>query len=263
MLKIGEFSKLSKTTIRALRYYEKEGLFSPSYIDKETGYRYYESNQLEDISTIHFLRQLDFSIAEIKKIMEGAPILDLLKQKKNELQKELEHTQTKLQMIHYFLKERKMMYKAIIKEEPVRMVYYREGMIEGHNELYSFILGAQKEARRLNPKLKCTLPDYCYIEYLDGEYKEHDIRVRYVQAVEEMGKENEMIHFKEIPSTKVLSVYHKGSYQRLTEAYRFILDYLKENHLEYSDLFREIYIDGRWNKENEEDYLTEIQVPLK
>ena len=80
---------------------------------------------------------------------------------------------------------------------------------------------------------------------------------------EEMGKENEMIHFKEIPSTKVLSVYHKGSYQRLTEAYRFILDYLKENHLEYSDLFREIYIDGRWNKENEEDYLTEIQVPLK
>lgn len=97
MLKIGEFSKLSKTTIRALRYYEKEGLFSPSYIDKETGYRYYESNQLEDISTIHFLRQLDFSIAEIKKIMEGAPMLDLLKQKKNELQKELEHTQTKLQ----------------------------------------------------------------------------------------------------------------------------------------------------------------------
>lgn len=115
----------------------------------------------------------------------------------------------------------------------------------------------------MNPKLKCTLPDYCYIEYLDGEYKEHDIRVRYVQAVEEMGEENEMIHFKEIPSTKVLSVYHKGSYLRLTEAYRFILDYLKENHLEYSDLFREIYIDGRWNKENEEDYLTEIQVPLK
>ena len=42
-----------------------------------------------------------------------------------------------------------------------------------------------------------------------------------------------------------------------------IKDYLKENHLEYSDLFRETYIDGRWNKENEEDYLTEIQVPLK
>ena len=36
MLKIGEFSKMSKTTIKTLRYYEKEGLLKPTFIDQYT-----------------------------------------------------------------------------------------------------------------------------------------------------------------------------------------------------------------------------------
>ena len=52
MLKIGEFSKMLKVTIKALRYYEKEGLLIPKHIDNFNGYRYYESNQLIDISKI-------------------------------------------------------------------------------------------------------------------------------------------------------------------------------------------------------------------
>ena len=52
MYKIGDFSKMSKTTIKALRYYEKEGLLKPAFIDQDTSYRYYESSQLVDISKI-------------------------------------------------------------------------------------------------------------------------------------------------------------------------------------------------------------------
>ena len=39
MLRIGEFSKLSMLTVKALRYYEKEGLLVPSSVDERTGYR--------------------------------------------------------------------------------------------------------------------------------------------------------------------------------------------------------------------------------
>ena len=56
MYKIGDFSKMSKTTIKALRYYEKEGLLKPVFIDQNTSYRYYESSQLVDISKIVSLR---------------------------------------------------------------------------------------------------------------------------------------------------------------------------------------------------------------
>lgn len=68
MFKIGDFSKMSKVTIKALRYYEKEGLIIPSYIDEFTGYRYYESKQLLEISRIVSLRQIGLSIDEIKKL---------------------------------------------------------------------------------------------------------------------------------------------------------------------------------------------------
>lgn len=67
MFKIGDFSKMCKVTIKALRYYEKEGLIKPFHIDEFSGYRYYESSQLVDISRIVSLKQIGLSIEEIKK----------------------------------------------------------------------------------------------------------------------------------------------------------------------------------------------------
>ena len=69
MYKIGDFSKMSKTTVKALRYYEKEGLLKPAFIDRDTSYRYYESSQLVDISKIISLRQIGLSIKDIKKVL--------------------------------------------------------------------------------------------------------------------------------------------------------------------------------------------------
>ena len=43
MLKIGEFSKMSQLTVKALRFYEKEGLLLPAAVDSLTGYRMYET----------------------------------------------------------------------------------------------------------------------------------------------------------------------------------------------------------------------------
>lgn len=71
MLKIGEFSKLSHITVKALRFYEKQGLLVPASIDKWTGYRFYETSQLERAAKIKAYRQLDLSIDEIKAIFHG------------------------------------------------------------------------------------------------------------------------------------------------------------------------------------------------
>lgn len=52
MLKIGEFSKLSMLTVKALRFYEKEGLLSPARVDERTGYRMYDTVQLRTAARI-------------------------------------------------------------------------------------------------------------------------------------------------------------------------------------------------------------------
>ena len=88
MLKIGDFSRMSKVTVKALRYYEKEGLLTPIYVDENNGYRYYETSQIIEISRIIYLKQIGLTIAEIKQIIIKHESLEsLLKTKKEELKK--------------------------------------------------------------------------------------------------------------------------------------------------------------------------------
>ena len=65
MLKIGEFSKLSPLTVKALRFYEKEGILLPASTDKWTGYRYYSIEQMQRLNTIRHLQRLGFTLDEI------------------------------------------------------------------------------------------------------------------------------------------------------------------------------------------------------
>ena len=261
MYKIGEFSTLSKTTIKALRYYEREGLLYPSFVD-EKGYRYYETNKLLELSKIISLRQIGFSIEEIKQVKNGANLENLLLKKEKELEELRIINNFKISKIKYLLGERKMKYEVTIKDLPNYIVYYKEGVIQDYSKLTEFILQSADECLCTNPKIKCVEPDYCFVEYLDKHYKTKDIKVRYSQAVTTAGIPNETIKFKELKTVQAVCIYHKGSYENLTEAYGFIMDYIEKNKLQIIDFPRERYIDGIWNKEDVNEWLTEIQVPV-
>jgi len=114
----------------------------------------------------------------------------------------------------------------------------------------------------LNSNLKCAVPEYCFIEYHDREYKEYDINVEYHEAVEDFGVESDTIKFKKLPSITIASVMHKGAYSSLKNAYAYVFKWIAENCYEINGDPRESYIDGIWNKESEEEWLTELQVPV-
>ena len=115
---------------------------------------------------------------------------------------------------------------------------------------------------KLNPDIKCTRPPYEFCEYLDKEHKENNILIRHNEAVECMGKESERIKFKIIPTTKVLSIFYKGAYDEIGVAYSFLMKYVEDNGYQVSGRSRECYIDGIWNKESVDEWLTEIQIPI-
>ena len=263
MYKIGDFSKMSKVTIKALRYYEKEGLLKPVFIDQNNGYRYYETSQLVEISKIISLRQAGIPIKEIKKILNGEDVVAILESRKKEIEKNLININMELSKINYLLEGKNMESQIIIKELPSGIAYYKEGVIKNYDELAGFVLHTGEECIKLNPNLKCTEPGYCYVNYLDEEYKEENIKIRYVEAVESKGIENDNIKFTELKPIKAVCIYHKGTYRNLRDSYNKVLKYIEENKLEIIDTPRECYIDGCWNKENEADYLTEIEIPIK
>lgn len=65
-MSIGEFARAARLTIKALRYYDREGLLVPARVDPGTGYRFYTSAQLATALRIGLLRRADVSIAAIR-----------------------------------------------------------------------------------------------------------------------------------------------------------------------------------------------------
>ncbi len=263
MLKIGEFSKLSLTTVKALRFYEKEGLLIPASVDEWTGYRFYETAQLETAAKIKFYRQLGLSIEEIRSIFSGEDASRILSEKARSLRKLKADTEHQLSAIEFILEGKEMKYQVTVKVIPEMIIYSSETVLAKYANAMQWIPSVGAECLELNPNLKCAEPPYEFCEYLDGEYKETDIRIRHNEAVTAFGKENENIKFRTLPKAKVLSIYHKGAYDNIGEAYAYIMEYAEKNGYEVTGLARESYIDGIWNKESVSDWLTEIQLPIK
>ena len=62
---IGEMSRLMNVPIKTLRYYDEIGLFKPVEVNRDTGYRYYSTEQFEQLDIIKYLRLLGVPLAEI------------------------------------------------------------------------------------------------------------------------------------------------------------------------------------------------------
>ncbi len=267
MFKIGEFSTLSKTTIKTLRYYDEIGLLKPAYIDEATGYRYYETAQLFKLHQIQALRQSDVSIEDIRQIMSGENIEMILEKHRLRLQKEIDDKAEQLSRLEFILtgkeEESFMNYTVILKELPECIVYTKQLNVPSYDAYFELIPAIGAQMQQQYPDLKCRVPEYCFIISLDGEYKESNFRVEFCEAVETMKPDFDDIHFKKMASVLAASIMHKGDYAGLSKAYATLIQWIEENDYEPIQMPRENYIDGIWNKDSSEDWLTEIQIPIR
>lgn len=268
MYKIGLFSQITKTTIKTLRYYDRIEIFKPKQIDEFTSYRYYTTEQISEFYEILSYRQAGLSIKQIKQIViDGKSVEETLDIRRKELINIQTETDKQISLINYLLKEKKegffMDYKAVIKDLPACIVYSKEMIVPDYNSYFELIPAIGEEIGKVNPDLKCIVPEYCFIKYLENEYKEKDIHIEYCEAVDRIGNETETIKFKRLESIKAICIMHKGPYKNLNKAYAYAFKWMEENNYELAESPRESYIDGIWNKENEEDWLTEVQFPIK
>ena len=103
MFRIGEFSKMSKTTVKTLRYYDEIGLLKPGETDRYTGYRFYSTEQLVRLHRIQALRQVGLSIDEIKLILAGHDATGILLKRQAELVSQLAEGTDQLSRIDFIL----------------------------------------------------------------------------------------------------------------------------------------------------------------
>lgn len=103
MLKIGDFSKLSRLSIRMLRHYNDLGLLVPESTDSFTGYRYYTEDQLTVAGRIHALKDMGFGLAAITEILrhydEPKTLAEYLTTKRFEVQAESDEIKRRLLLL--------------------------------------------------------------------------------------------------------------------------------------------------------------------
>ncbi len=267
MFRIGMFSKIGKTTIKTLHYYEEVGLLRPACVDSENGYRFYTTDQLFDLHRIMALRQIGLSVQEISDVMNNRRVDEILLQRQSELERALAETSDRLSRINHYIENRKenrqMNYQALIKEISECVVFSKRMTIPNYPALNEVVPAIGKAITEANPGLKCAEPAYCFNIYHDGEYKESDIDVEFCEAVTKTGKEVDGIVFKTIPAATVATVMHKGPYRMIGGAYAFLFKWAEDNGYTIVDNPRESYIDGIWNKDSEDEWLTEVQLPVR
>lgn len=176
--------------------------------------------------------------------------------------KEISERMSMLSQIEGYLQQDEENYHMVIKRLPEVIVASTRRIIPNFDALFS--LAPEMGAAMEKAGCVCAVPDYCFNIYHDNEYREENIDIEVCEAVTEMKEDVGDLKFKcfaEVP--EAVCTMHKGSYAKIPKAYAAAIKFVEDNGYEIIGSPRESYIDGLWNKESEEDWLTEIQIPVK
>jgi len=270
MLKIGEFSKLSRVSIRMLRHYDELGLLAPASIDPDSGYRYYSEEQLLTAGRITALKDMGFGLAAIRDALPcygDREVLDrLLAAHREELlarSSELAQQVRLLDAVRNQLRKDDftMTYSVTLKTLPERQVasvrmtipsYECEGM------LWSTLVS---ETASLN--LVPDEPCYCIVIYHDGEYKEADVDVEAQKAVKGSYPDTEHVRFKTTPPVTFASATYQGPYSQIGEANAAVAAWVRDNGYQYAGPSFNIYHVSPRETDDPAAFVTEICYPVR
>lgn len=269
MFKIGDFSKLGRISIKMLRHYDELGLLEPCHVDEATGYRYYSAGQIPRLNRILALKEIGFSLLEIGEVLEkDLSVKDmegLLEFKKDSIMKVVKLEQDKISRIDAYVKILNqeaygMKYDIVLKEIPPLKVVALRDIIPQYDE--EGRLWTELSEYVKSEKIKTLAPSYAI--YHDKGYKEKDVDVEVVHTVSEFGVDSDRVKYRMLEPVKHMAcVIHKGPFNTLNIACNAVTVWMEENHYEMAGPMRAIYIKGIWNEPNPDEWMTEIQLPVK
>lgn len=263
LYRIGMFAQMNHITIKTLHFYEEQGLLAPAFVDESNGYRYYTMDQMALLHQITALKEAGFTLEEIGKLHTGVDEERILQQKKTRLLAKIAELTRQMAVIDGYLMDKNSSLESpvLVKTLPAVLVVSMKRRIDSYDELFTLMPEMGAEMERLG--CECALPEYCFTHYLESGFQEEQILIEVCEAVTEKKTDTEKISFQYLPEVTAACIYHKGSYDSFPKTYTTLLRYIEDNGYEICGNIREKYIDGVWNKETEEEWLSEIQIPVR
>ncbi len=270
MLKIGDFSKLSRISIRMLRHYDEIGLLIPKSTDSFTGYRYYGEDQLPVAGQINALKDMGFGLSAIGEILKcyGDPqkMAEFLSVKKAEVKAEAEEAAHRLLLLETAIKRLRkdgttMSYNVNLKTLPERYVASVRKIIPAYDQesILWNIMMKEIAPLKVQPAENC----YSLAIFHDEGYKESDVDVEIQGTVKGSYQNTENVVFKTVPAVEVASATYKGSYEQLTAVNHAVANWVNDNGYEFNGAMFCIYHVSPAQTQNPDELVTEVCYPVK
>lgn len=270
MLKIGIFSKLSRISIRMLRYYDENGLLTPGEVDPATGYRYYHESQLVEAERVVALREMGFGVEAIGEILaayhDPAALEQFLRIRREELRAEEKRLRQRLTLLETTLQRVGkdgiiMNYNVTCKELPRREVASLRKIIPGY--YHEGELWKQMMAETAAQNLQMADPCYSIAIFHDSEYREENVDVEVQMAVKGEYTDTENVRFRTVEPQLVASVTYQGSYAQMGAVNQSLAAWIADNNYEISGPMFNIYHVGPAQTPDESQWVTEVCMPVR
>lgn len=270
MLKIGDFSTLSKISIDMLRHYDKIDLLIPTRVDSCSGYRYYSECQLADANSIQSLKRMGLGLSTIKEILhqygDSESLADYLSvqarikhDEMESLQQQIHRLESTIAALH---RNSNILGASIeVKKIPQRTVAFIRPRINEYpqeSQLWKTLVDTLKAQHILSARLT-----YDMAIYHDEGFVENSIDVELQRTVAEKGNDTESVQFKQAPAILDAVLTYEGEYQQITEISEMIANWVQDNHYEFCGPHFNIYHNSPATEPDADKMVTEVGFPIQ
>jgi DNA-binding transcriptional MerR regulator len=270
MIRIGDFSKLSRVPVKTLRYYDEVGLLKPVEVDAFTGYRIYDYSQLSTLNRILTLKELGFSLEEIGRLLDddlsAEQMRGMLKLREAEARQRMQQEAERLERIEAQLRQieqEKCMskYDVVIKSgEQIKVASVRDVVPTPPDQgpLWEE-LGGYLTMNHIRPN------GACFTLYYDDEFKERDWDLEVCEQIDVDLGESRRIKVRTLPAVDSLAcTIHHGPFVTIGDAYNALGQWITDNGYRITGPCREVYLRPQENgSQTDPETVTEIQFPVE
>lgn len=268
LFSIGEFSRMCRLSVKALRLYDEQGILRPAYTDPQSGYRYYSSAQLAEANLVRLLRSLDLPLDDIRVYLrerDAAARGAILEEHRGRTEARLKQYESIILSIDGLSRSKGEEMERVVEvkelsDQPVLSIRMKTALSRIGEDIgasYGAIFGYVGRVGAMPAGPPFTL-------YYDEEMKEDDVDMEVGAPVDRVYPGEGEVKGRVLPGGKFLSTMHLGPYDTVGSAYEALITYAKENGMEPTAPSREVYLVGPGQEGvAPADYRTEVLMPVK
>jgi DNA-binding transcriptional MerR regulator/effector-binding domain-containing protein len=264
LLPIGDFSRMTYLSVKALRHYQDVGLLEPARVDPATGYRFYGASQVATAQVIRRFRELEMPLEQVKAVLEASDVAsrnELIVAHLRRMESQLEQTQANVASLRALLERStspiSVEYRSVPRtrslaiSEPVAMGAIEEWWAGAFEELYRVLRAAGTEPAGPGGAL---YPN----EFFELEVGEVVAFVPVIGDPKPSGRAS----LVDLPATELAVTVHRGAFSELDQTYGALGTFVAERELGVDGPIREHYLVTSAETASESEHRTEVCWPV-